>query len=311
MLTEARDLYTEIGDQPGMLATVDNLGHALAHYADAETAAVVKAEVEALLADSGDRSVAAHLSHFLGIAAVAEKDLDEMRLRLKEALAIYRELEDTRNVAHCLPSLGIVTLVFRDFAEAEKLFEEGLALERRLKYKMVIFFHLMGLAAVATHRDHLRRAAKLYGASEALREATGLSPKPFGRITYDYECYLATVRAGLDEPDFDAAWSEGRGMSLDQAIEYALSAETPSATPPSSAMGQPSSPSAPEHTAVLTSREVEVLRLVATGMTSAQIAAELFLSTRTVEAHLTSIYHKLGVTSRAGATRYALEHSLA
>ena len=46
-------------------------------------------------------------------------------------------------------------------------------------------------------------------------------------------------------------------------------------------------------------------------MTSAQIAAELFLGTRTVETHLTSIYHKLGVTSRAGATRFALEHGLA
>ena len=311
MLTEARDLYTEIGDQPGMLATVHNLGHALAHHADPETAALVKAEVETLLADSGDRAVAAHLAHFLGLAAMAEKDLDETRLRLKEALAIYRELEDARNVALCLPALGIVTLVNRDFEEAEKLFEEGLALERRLKYKTLIFFHLMGLAAVATHRDHLRRAAKLYGASEALREATGLSPKPFGRIAYDYEGYLATVRAGLEEPDFDAAWSVGRAMSLEQAIEYALSADKPSATPPSSAPGHPSPPSAPEHTAGLTSREAEVLGLVAAGMTSAQIASELFLSTRTVDTHLTSIYHKLGVSSRAAATRFALEHGLA
>jgi DNA-binding NarL/FixJ family response regulator len=67
----------------------------------------------------------------------------------------------------------------------------------------------------------------------------------------------------------------------------------------------------PERPAGLTSREVEVLKLVAAGMTSVQVATELFLSPRTVEAHLTSIYHKLGVTSRAGATRFALEHGLA
>ena len=311
MLTEALDLYTEIGDQPGMLATVDNLGHALAHYADPETAAAVKAEVEALFADSGDRAVAAHLAHFLGFAAVPEKDLGEMRLQWKEALALYRERGDTRNVALCLPSLGILTLVFRDFEEAERLFEEGLALERRLKYKTVIFFHLMGLAAVATHRDHLRRAARLYGASEALREAIGLSPKPFGEARYDYEGYLATVQGGLPEPDFDAAWLEGRTMSPEQAIEYALSAEKPSATQPSSATTQPSAAFAPEHPAGLTSREVEVLGLVASGMTSARIAKELFLSPRTVETHLSSIYHKLGVSSRSAATRFALEHNLA
>ena len=304
MLTEALDLYTEIGDQPGMLATVDNLGHALASHANPETAAAVKAEVEAMLAHSCDRAVAAHLAHFLGFAAAPSKDFDETRLRWKEALALYRELEDTRNVAQCLPSLGHLMLIFRDFEEAEKLFEEGLTLERRLKYKTVVFFHLIGLAAVATHRDRLRRAAKLYAASEALREAAGLSLKPIAKHSYDYEGYLATVRAGLDDPDFDAAWSEGLAMSLEQAIEYALSEEGSSAT-------QPSSLSAPEHPAGLTSREVEVLGLVSTGMTSAQIAAELFLSTRTVETHLTSIYHKLGVTSRAGATRFALEHGLA
>ena len=310
MLTEALGLYKEIGDRPGMLATVDNLGHALAYHADPETAAIVKAEVEELLADSGDRAVAAHLAHFLGYAAAAEKDFDEMRLRWKEALALYRGLGDTRNVALCLPSLGHLMLVFRDFGEAERLFEEGLTLERRLKHKTVIYFHLIGLAAVATHRDHLRRAAKLYGAGEALREAAGLSLKPMAEHAYDYEGYLATVHAGLDEPDFAAAWSEGRTMSLDQAIEYALSAEKPSATPPSSATTQPSPPSMPEHTTGLTSREVEVLGLVTEGLTSAQVAHRLSLSPRTVHRHLTSIYRKLGVGSRAAATRFAVEHGL-
>ncbi len=98
---------------------------------------------------------------------------------------------------------------------------------------------------------------------------------------------------------------------MEAAVEYALSEGEPSKiTPFSAASAQPSTP-APEHPAGLTPREVEVLGLVATGVTSAKIAAELFLSPRTVETHLTSIYHKLGVTSRAGATRFALEHDLA
>ncbi len=312
MLTEALDLYKEIGDQTGMLATVDNLGHALAYHADPETAAAVKAEVEALLADSGDRTVAAHLAHFLGLAAATEKDFDEMRLRWEEALAIYRELGDTRNIALCLPSLGHLMLLYHDFEEAERLFEEGLALERRIKHKTVIFFHLLGLAAVATHRDHLRRAAKLFGAGEALREAAGLSPKPVAKHSYDYEGYLATVRTGLDEPNFDAAWSEGRAMSLEQAIEYALSEEEPfTSTSPWAASTQPSTPLAPEHPAGLTAREVEVLGLVAEGLTSAQVAHRIFLSPRTVHRHLSSIYRKLGVGSRAAATRFAVEHGLA
>jgi DNA-binding NarL/FixJ family response regulator len=60
----------------------------------------------------------------------------------------------------------------------------------------------------------------------------------------------------------------------------------------------------------LTTREVEVLRLVAQGLTDAQVAEHLVISLRTVNAHLTSIYQKIHVSSRGSATRYALEHRL-
>ena len=70
-------------------------------------------------------------------------------------------------------------------------------------------------------------------------------------------------------------------------------------------------PPAPEqHPGGLTSREVEVLGLVASGLTNAQVAKELFLSPRTIQRHLNSIYHKIGVSSRAAATRFAVEHGL-
>ena len=60
----------------------------------------------------------------------------------------------------------------------------------------------------------------------------------------------------------------------------------------------------------LTAREVEVLCLVAHGMTNAQVAEHLVISPRTVNWHLTVIYSKLGVSSRCAATRYAIEHNL-
>ncbi|HET9005524.1 MAG TPA: response regulator transcription factor, partial [Actinomycetes bacterium] len=60
----------------------------------------------------------------------------------------------------------------------------------------------------------------------------------------------------------------------------------------------------------LTAREVEVLRLVATGRTNRAIAAELVLSQRTVDRHVSNIFTKLGVPSRAAATAWAYEHRL-
>jgi len=66
----------------------------------------------------------------------------------------------------------------------------------------------------------------------------------------------------------------------------------------------------PAYPGDLSAREVEVLRLVTEGLTDSQIAERLFLSRRTIGAHLGSIYTKLGVASRAAATRFAIEHHL-
>ncbi len=89
-------------------------------------------------------------------------------------------------------------------------------------------------------------------------------------------------------------------MSLDQAIEYAL--ERPVTPEPAAA------PKA--YPAGLSAREVEILRLVGQGLTNAQVAKELFISSRTVSWHLGSIYRKLGFNSRTEATRFAVEHDL-
>jgi DNA-binding CsgD family transcriptional regulator len=71
------------------------------------------------------------------------------------------------------------------------------------------------------------------------------------------------------------------------------------------------SPTAPpSYPAGLSAREVEVLRLVAAGLTNPQVAERLFLSRRTVEQHLRSVFDKTGTPSRAAAARWAAEHDL-
>src|SRR5215212_12250578 len=167
---------------------------------------------------------------------------------------------------------------------------------------------LEGLACVAGAEGEAVRAARLFGAAEALMEAIGYRLVPQENAIL--EPYRASVRSRLGEVASEKAVAEGGAMGLDQATAYALSEEQPS-TPPSPTTSQPRiSSSTLEHPAGLTSREVEVLGLVATGLTNAQVAKELFLSPRTIQRHLNSIYHKLGVSSRAAATRFAVEHGL-
>jgi len=94
--------------------------------------------------------------------------------------------------------------------------------------------------------------------------------------------------------------------------EQALTARGSVTLPRSLASGPTVAPltKSPRYPAGLTAREVEILRLVAQGMTDAQVAEQLIISRRTVNWHLTSIYSKLGVTSRNAASRYVIEHHL-
>jgi DNA-binding NarL/FixJ family response regulator len=85
-----------------------------------------------------------------------------------------------------------------------------------------------------------------------------------------------------------------------------LPTSTPTPAPPPTV--QPVATAA--YPAGLTAREVEVLRLVAQGLTDAQVAVRLVISAHTVHAHLRAIYGKLEVSSRAAATRFAMDHHL-
>ena len=101
-------------------------------------------------------------------------------------------------------------------------------------------------------------------------------------------------------------------MSLEEAVAVALETARGAADPPAEPGPGASAPTpARAYPAGLSGREIEVLRLVAAGLTSAEVAERLYLSPNTVNAHLRRIYRKLGVTSRGAATRFAVVHGLA
>ena len=145
-------------------------------------------------------------------------------------------------------------------------------------------------------------AARLWGAAQSVR-TEGIPPLPLV-FRSSYEQYVTIVRDKLGEEVFQAALAEGRSMTPEQAL-----AGWRSVTFPRPLARGPTAPRAksPGYPAGLTAREVEVLRLVAQGLTDAQVAEQLVISPRTVNWHLTSIYSKLGVSSRSSATRFAVE----
>jgi len=144
---------------------------------------------------------------------------------------------------------------------------------------------------------------RLLAAAAALRDSLGTPLPPLYRA--GHERSVAAARAQLGEQAFAVAWSEGYGITWEQALAARGPVTIPIETHPT-----PRAKSPPTLPFGLTAREVEVLRLLAQGLTDAQIAEQLIISPRTVNTHLKAIYGKMQVSSRVAATRYALDQHL-
>jgi len=309
LLEESLRLSRDAEDKFGIADTLLMLGSTLGSLGDRKRERQLHEEGIALSRELGYVRTLGRLLFSVGYVLLLEGDYERGAALNEEAATLYRERGYKGGLEFVLDNLGWAALLQGDHERARSYYRESLMLCRELGDKWTASESLEGLACVAGVRGGAERAAKLFGVAEALSEAVGSQHIP-EEVAWR-EPYLAKTRSQLDEASWQGAWEEGRAMSMEQAIEYALLVEEPSATTPSSTTSDSSLSSALEHPAGLTPREIEVLGLVAGGMTSARIAKELYLSPRTVEAHITSIYHKIGVSSRSAATRFALEHGLA
>lgn len=149
------------------------------------------------------------------------------------------------------------------------------------------------LAYLAAEAGNYREAARLLGAADAARRHIGVAR--FKIFEADYESQLAATRGHLGDSDFDAAWDEGASLTIEEAIAYAL-------------RGHGQRKRAESGWASLTPAELDVARLVSEGLGNKDVAARLFVSPRTVQAHLTHIYNKLGLTSRVQLAQEAAKH---
>jgi DNA-binding CsgD family transcriptional regulator/tetratricopeptide (TPR) repeat protein len=292
LFQEALAIYEELGDGAGTARALYRYGIALMLEGDAERARPLFERSIELFRPLGDSTgIALDLE---GLAFARPPGADrQANAHIEESLDILRGLGDRRNVAKVLVIAAGINADLGDAETAAERLAEALPLFVEFGDRWFSGWSLELAAQLAASTGDVERAARLFGAVDAVWAAIG-APLP----AYFHERHddvLTAVRSHLGESRFEAAWDEGRKMPIGATIDLVQPARRRAGA------------DAPEG---LTAREVEVLALVAEGLTDAQVAERLVVSIRTVHAHLRSIYRKLDVDTRSAATRYAVEHAL-
>jgi predicted ATPase/class 3 adenylate cyclase/DNA-binding CsgD family transcriptional regulator len=306
LLEESLVLYRELGHKRNIAATIIRLAYAL-FYSQGDQTTVSSLLEESLLLhrEVSDKTGIALCLLLSGEGALLQCDTVTAHALAEESLELCREAGDRFGIADALSLLGKVAAVQGDDVAARAFFEESLVIARAIGNRPSSAFLLEGLAGVATAQGKFLWAVRLWGSAEGLRKTLSMPVPPIYRA--DYERLVVFARTQLGGRSFAAAWAEGRMMTPEQALAAETRVMKPSSGEPSSAPPAKSPLTYPDG---LTAREVEVLGLVARGLTNEQVAEQLVISPRTVNTRLTSIYGKIGVSSRSAATRYAIEHHL-
>jgi non-specific serine/threonine protein kinase len=218
---EALRLYTEAGDRVGRARSLMWLSHAMMdNPREREEAVALCEEVLVVFREVDDKPCVALALNVLGEILRMDGDYEGAKGVYEECLALCREIGNKRREGMMLVNLGYVAQHQGDYGLAEAYFRGAIILFGELGLKFFVVLSIADHSGPALAKQQPERAVRLLGASEALCEAMGVAQQPVDQVEIDR--YLADAREQLDEAAFQAAWEEGRAMSLEEAVGYAL-----------------------------------------------------------------------------------------
>ena len=225
---ESLALYQELGDRAGCADQLSKLGMLFQLRGDDQRAGTLLEESMALSRELGDASLIMWCLFFQGTLAYTGGHSERASELWEESLIRFRAEEQSWGIANALAHLAMPALDQGDDGRASAYLRESLVLLLELGERWQTIHTLEVCARLAAGRERRLEeaqvggmvAARLFGAAEALRETLRAPILAFQRQSYVRG--VATVRAQLDEAMFAAAWAEGRAMTLEQAIAYAL-----------------------------------------------------------------------------------------
>jgi predicted ATPase/DNA-binding NarL/FixJ family response regulator/DNA-binding XRE family transcriptional regulator len=292
----AMAIFEPLGLTQRMALAATVLGSAHRYLGDHEGARQGFQRAMDLRARLGDRRGVSVAVNNLALLELDDGNLRRGQQLFEQALVIKRELGEPRSIAIGLANLADVLIKTSQWDAADQVLREGAGLAAG--NPQLIGTIRCNQGALAAHRRHWAEAAEHFRAAIASLQTGG---HPHGVV----EAMIGLGRVCEQSGDHDEAVRQLRAA-------HALATDIGNAQQrgeADAALAEVAGAPAP-HLANLTSRQEDVLRLLAAGLTNKQIAAELVLSTATVERHLATIYRNLRLSGRVEAARFAMENGL-
>lgn len=187
---------------------------------DFEKADIFRAKTEELMKAHGSRWSYGITMYGSGGFYIMQKQFDKAREKLNIAMQTMQEIGSRRNVIMIKSDLAHALRYEGNFDQAIPAYQETIREWQRIGHRAAIAHQLECLAFIAKALEQVERAAKLLGAAEALRQRIEIDMNPVEHEEYKKE--EADLRANMDEKEFASLWAEGRSMTMDEAIEFAL-----------------------------------------------------------------------------------------
>jgi predicted ATPase/DNA-binding XRE family transcriptional regulator len=218
-LFESMEIYREWGHLAGLAGCLLDLGHAAIYESDFFSAEKWLTEAKTLYIDLGNPSGEAYALTFLGTLAFWQADYLQACAYLEEAITIF---ERVGNSSYAWPCTHMAYVLLRqgDLTRAKEMFRLGVQQFQNAKNIIGVTFGLEGLAGFHVNQGNVQLAALLIGWADFMRTKIGDHRPPIEQADFDKS--ITACLAKMGEAAFSDAYDEGKMMSLEEAIAYAL-----------------------------------------------------------------------------------------
>jgi tetratricopeptide (TPR) repeat protein len=212
------------GNEWNAALALHNLGCVAIERQDYAWASPLLEEALVLARKVGDQQLLSICLTALGLTAMYGGDYERAKTLFEQAITLQEEVGAKENMAGNLRNLALTLMDWGDHERAREILDEGLSLSCELGHKLQVAEGLDVAGRIAGERDQALRAARLWGAAEALRETIN-APLPAGEREL-FEPHIVVTHHQLGGVAWEEAWKVGRAMTLEEAVAYALEEDT-------------------------------------------------------------------------------------